>query len=160
MTPPGLPDVPAFSAVCADLRAAAAPDSVARAAVMGAFPPGADDLACAVVHSVPFVLDPVHALHSRGRVSVDVVDACTHIVAADVAGVAARLCSDDAGAVLRALSPHLILPDLAVVRLFLVPPRSSAQDAVAASRKLLAGICGCSESAPRGVVADARLGRA
>ena len=77
------------------------------------------------------------------------------------AGVAARICSDDASAILAAVSPRLVLPIYmeSYVRRFVTPVRSAAQDAVAASRILLDGLCFCSESAS-GAVADARLGRA
>ena len=82
VTPPGDPGINGFSALRADLYAATALDDVARAAVVDAFPPGDSTFANAVVYSVPFVLDLVHALRSRGRVPASIVHSCAHIVAA------------------------------------------------------------------------------
>ena len=69
------------------------------------------------------------------------VAACVCLVAGFVLGVASRVCGEPAERLAAAAVPALSLPPSSGVASLCSPPRSPAQDAVAAGSALVDGVC-------------------
>ena len=136
-----------------DLLHAVAGDAVARAVVCDAFPSAPDSDLAAAVCPVPFLLDPSAALPAS--VSRAARALCTRLVAAFVAGVAARVsavCAYEPVAV-----GAVWVPPGTRLRAWLFGDGSCARSGVSVPAAV-GHVVRSSAPARRGAVADARLG--
>ena len=160
VTAPGARAPQASHLRCEDLLLATADDAPARRLFWSAFPDGPLPVAVSLACSVPFLLDPVHALRSAPSVRGGTVTACASLVAAFIVGVASRVCGDSASAVAAAVAPCLAVPRGASV-LSLLPAVPAARQGIVAEGGVPVGaLCECALSAHRlvGAEADARPG--
>ena len=109
-----------------------------------------------------FLLDPVAAVHSVGRVPARISHACARLVVGYICGVSAAVCGAPAVGVAAAAFRGLSLPPSSRIVSVFGALRSPGQDAVAAgcSLVIMNGVCVCDLSAPRGADADSLAGMA